>query len=250
MLFSRPIRVYGDSILKGVQLDETTNTYILPKENNLEKWGERLSLFVRNYSKFGCTVEKGFALMRRQLEKWKASDGEGQVVLLEYGGNDSDYDWAQINADPSGEYRPHTELPVFRRVLARMAEFLREQGMVPVLLNLPPIDALRYFRWICRSGTDIQPENLLRWMHEPQVIYRSHELYSSCVCQVAFETNTPLLDVRSEFLKRRDCKSLLCEDGIHPSAAGHRLIQSCLSAFAGQLPQLVQSSRTACSSAG
>ena len=31
-----------------------------------------------------------------------------------YGGNDSDYDWAAIDADPAGDHRPRTELPAFR----------------------------------------------------------------------------------------------------------------------------------------
>ena len=55
------------------------------------------------------------------LAKWKKAEGSNPVVLLEVrGGNDSDYDWTQINADPTGDYHPHTELPVFRRVLRGM----------------------------------------------------------------------------------------------------------------------------------
>lgn len=239
MTFPSQVQIYGDSILKGVQLDQANQKYILPKKNNLERWGKRLSLSVQNYSKFGCTVEKGFQIVRRQLAKWKKAEGSNPVVLLEYGGNDSDYDWTQINADPTGDYHPHTELPVFRRVLRGMVEFVREQGMTPVMMNLPPVDSIKYLNWLCRSGTGIQKENLLQWLRDPEIIYRHQELYSAAVCQVAWETNTPLIDVRSEFLKSRDYKNLICQDGIHPSAAGHRLIQKSLAAFAQQFSRFI-----------
>ena len=106
MTFPSQVQIYGDSILKGVQLDQANQKYILPKKNNLERWGKHLSLSVQNYSKFGCTVEKGFQIVRRQLAKWKKAEGSNPVVLLEYGGNDSDYDWTQINADPTGTTIP------------------------------------------------------------------------------------------------------------------------------------------------
>ena len=88
----RGIQIYGDSILKGVELDRDQQKYILPKENNLEKLGEAYSLLVQNHSKFGCTVEKGFRLLRRHFETQK-KPSPGEIVLLEYGGNDSDYDY-------------------------------------------------------------------------------------------------------------------------------------------------------------
>ena len=61
--------------------------------------------------------------------------------------------------------------------------------------------------WLCRSGNVIEKKaNLLQWLRDPgkKIIYWHQELYSSAVCQVAWETNTPLIDVRSEFLKSRD----------------------------------------------
>ena len=185
MTSSREVQIYGDSILKGVELDREHQKYILPKENSLEKLGEKFSLLVQNHSKFGCTVEKGFALLRRHFEQRKRPASEGQIVLLEYGGNDSDYDWAAINQNPSGQYQPHTELPVFRQVLRRMVDLIREHGRIPVIMNLPPVDSLHYLNWISRPGTGICKENLLKWLHDPYVIYRHQELYSAAASQVA-----------------------------------------------------------------
>lgn len=36
---------------------------------------------------------------------------------MSYGGNDSDFDWAAIDADPEADHRPNTELPVFADTL-------------------------------------------------------------------------------------------------------------------------------------
>ncbi len=230
----RGIQIYGDSILKGVELDRDQQKYILPKENNLEKLGEAYSLLVQNHSKFGCTVEKGFRLLRRHFETQK-KPSPGEIVLLEYGGNDSDYDWAKISENPDGQYHPHTELPVFRQVLRRMVELIREHGRLPVIMNLPPVKSLSYLNWVSRPGTGVKKENLLKWLHDPHVIYRHQELYSAAASEVAWQSGAPLLDVRSGFLMDRDCDRLIGQDGIHPSAQGHRMIRDRLLSFARQL---------------
>ncbi len=71
-------------------------------------------------------------------------------------------------------------------------------------------------------------------------INRWHESYIMAVCCVASEQHAPLLDIRSAFLMRRDCFSLLCEDGIHPNEKGHALISSVL---AERLPALLCGNR-------
>ena len=57
-------QVYGDSILKGVTLDENNKKY---KINNFFKDTEE----IENYSKFGCTIEKGSEILLKNLEKGK-----------------------------------------------------------------------------------------------------------------------------------------------------------------------------------
>ena len=55
------VQVYGDSILKGVTLDENNEKYRI---NNFFKDTEE----IENYSKFGCTIEKGSEILSRNLE--------------------------------------------------------------------------------------------------------------------------------------------------------------------------------------
>lgn len=67
------------------------------------------------------------------------------LLLLEYGGNDSDYDWPQIAAAPKEEHFPKTMLSVFERAYGELISLGRSLGMQPVIMTLPPIDAQKYF---------------------------------------------------------------------------------------------------------
>jgi hypothetical protein len=49
--------------------------------------------------------------------------------------------------------------------------------------------------------------------------------------RLAYEHHCPLLDLRSSFLLTHDYKSMICEDGIHPTRLGHELIDRELFAF-------------------
>ena len=62
-----------------------------------------------NRSKMGATISKGESLVQHDLNRGLEAD----YALVAYGGNDSDYDWAAIDADPAGDHRPRTELLPF-----------------------------------------------------------------------------------------------------------------------------------------
>ena len=66
------------------------------------------------------------------------------------------------------------------------------------------------------------------------MIYRFQELYSQAAEKVARDTGTLLIDVRSVFLDKHNFRELICEDGIHPSEEGHRLIRNTFREFAGR----------------
>ena len=143
---------------------------------------------------------------------------QADFALVAYGGNDSDYDWSAISADPTADHRPRTELPVFVQTMQGILDKLKGQGVQPVLMTLPPIHARRYFDFICRSGRD--EKNILRWLGDVQIIYRHQELYSDAVARLALETGTPLIPVREEFLDDHKLDSLISPDGIHLTMDG------------------------------
>ncbi len=51
------------------------------------------------------------------------------------------------------------------------------------------------------------------------------------ITQVAIETKTAIIDVRTEFLKYSDYSRFLCKDGIHPNIDGQSLIGNVILKF-------------------
>ena len=210
------VTVYGDSILKGVLLEGGKYTVSHEWE---EKLAERFGLQVTNRCRFGSTLPKAMA----RIEKDSESDGGGEYALLEFGGNDCDYDWAAIADAPEGEHACKTPPQRFLDCYRRAIRLLRGSGRNPVLSTLPPINAELYLGFLCRNG--LSRENIVRWLGDVQRIYRWQENYSQMAEQLAREEDTPLIDLRRPFLQdSRSPAALLCADGIHPSRAGQELI--------------------------
>ena len=183
------------------------------------RFSERFGVEVCNRSHFGYTVRKGAVLLQRMLER---GGGDGDIVLLEYGGNDCDFDWEAVAADPQGRHNPKTTPEEFCELYGRLVSMLQSRGMRVALMTLPPIDAQRYLGWV--APEEHKRRSVLRWLGDSQVIYRFQEMYSGLAAKVAAQTGALLADIRPAFLTQHDMGSLLCRDGIHPNAAGHALI--------------------------
>lgn len=220
------ITLYGDSILKGVLLEEG-------KYKMNRSWEQRLAaehgVVIRNRARFGCTIGKALGLIEKDCA---AHWPEGELALLEFGGNDCDFDWAAIAADPEGSYVSKTPPETFRSSYRRAVELVKESGREPVLLTLPPIHSVRYLDFICRDG--LKKENILRWLGDVDAIYRWQRMYSEMVSQLAQGEGLRSIDLRAVFLRdTHSPEELLCVDGIHPSRLGQRLIFETLSAAVG-----------------
>ena len=212
----RTVCIIGDSIGKGVVLHPVTRRYEIIKMN-IEKLFGRNMVDIRNYSVFGCTVAKALTQVRRYAsELSRYSD-----VFLEMGGNDCDFAWREIAADPTKEHVPRTPLEEFKNLYRQVIEEICDNGGQPVVLNLPPLEPKRFFAWVSRG---IDQDNILRWLGDVDMIYRWQELYNLEVMALAKEKAVPLIDIRSAFLKRNNYGDFICSDGIHPNNDGYHLI--------------------------
>lgn len=209
--------VFGDSVSKGVIFDNVKEKYTLLRDCFANLIMSSFPVIIQNYSKFGCTVTKGMELLRRHKSELPNYD----YTVLEFGGNDCDYDWAEISENPQEEHQPKTPVGVFKQKYEELIEQVKKCGSCPVLLTLPPIDAKRYFAWISKG---LNSRALLSWLGDIEHIYRWHERYNLAVCQVAKDCAVPLIDISSAFLETHNYQNLLCADGIHPNEKGHRLI--------------------------
>ncbi len=211
------ISLWGDSIGKGIMYDEARGRYSIYADNLFSVLKRSLDIPVDNYALMGCTAAAGAERMAR------AELREGSLAVIEFGGNDCDMPWAEISADPEGEYQPRSPMAEFMQAMRAMVARARAQGAVPVLVTPPPLDAQRYYEWVSRK---LSPERILRYLGEVQYIYRWQERYAGAVRTLAGELGCALYDLRDQFLARRDLGALLCVDGIHPNRQGYAFISN------------------------
>ncbi len=217
--------VFGDSITKGVVYDIERSRYSNLKDCFVNIVGSRIKGTVHNAGRFGSTIMRGISKMYNDVMK-KTPD----IVLIEFGGNDCDFDWEDIAHNPDTEHKPNTDISIFRDSLLNMIDTLKKAGITPLLMTLPPLDPKRYFKWVTKGDKNAE-QNVLQWLGSEVEIYNWHKLYSEMIADVAEKTKTLLVDVRSEFLKYRDYSRFLCIDGIHPNIEGHSLIADTLLHF-------------------
>lgn len=222
----KQVYIYGDSILRGILLDYKNKHYYPMANNNIKELENHFPIKIENKSKFGRTIDKGYKEIKRMLSKNTPCD----IAILEYGGNDCDHKWGEIGEDPSNEHKPNTPIEIFESTYFQIITELKRKKIEPVIMSLPPIDSEKYFNWITSNGAN--EENVLTWLKDKQHIAHYQEMYSLSATKVALETNCLFIDVRSEFLKHRDYRDLMCEDGIHPNEKGHKLIAKVFSEFA------------------
>ncbi|MCL2081448.1 MAG: SGNH/GDSL hydrolase family protein [Oscillospiraceae bacterium] len=213
----RKVEVFGDSILKGIQVNPLNKRYHVDNNIGVEMLNEKFSLNIINRSKFGCTVTKCKTL----LDKFLSEKQDCAVILMDFGGNDCDFNWKAISENPGAEHEPNTPINIFTKTYTEIVEKIRGHGIRPVITNLPPLEPQRYFDWFSKG---LNKENILRWMEGVNAIYRYQELYSRAAEEIARSAGALLVDLRGRFLRERYLGRFLCEDGIHPNTEGQRLI--------------------------
>ena len=221
------LNIFGDSIMKGVLLDEETKKYILSSNAPGDEVAKNMNIDVFNRSVFGCTVVKGAKLVSSAIENGRVG-GDG-LVLIEYGGNDCNFEWKDVSAFPENAHDPVTPLKQFEKLYSNLIDGIKNAGITPVIMSLPPIEPSRYLAWITKDG--LSAENILKWLGDVNMIYRFQELYSNAISKIAYKTNSLFIDVRSYFLDKHNYGKLLCADGIHPNKEGQKLITEAIIDF-------------------
>lgn len=219
--------IYGDSILKGVLLVDGRYTVNHEWE---QRFTQKYDMQLRNQAHFGCTLEKGVSRMENDLNRGKKP---GDYAVIGFGGNDCDFNWAEVAADPDGVHVCHVPPERFSALYSQAIAMVRQAGAEPVLVTPPPIDPERYLTHICREGLD--RDAILHWLGDVSAIYRWQEYYARMAEAIALREKTVLVDLRGPILSRRRLDGLLCGDGIHPSREGQQIIFDCFCDTADRL---------------
>ncbi len=208
--------IFGDSIGRGVIYNEEKDGYDTDR-GFISMLEEQYGIKVQNFTRFGQTIDKGLAMLERKADKIRGTE----AVLLEFGGNDCDFDWKAIALDPEGFHAPKTTLSEFISVYKKMIQAVRELGSEPIVLALPPIEHNFYFDWVSRGAN---ADNILKWLdNDKKEIFRWHQTYNCAIYNICRENRVKMIDIRSPFLSS-DLTALICRDGIHPNIEGHRMI--------------------------
>ena len=121
----KKIAALGDSLTRGVVLNES-NRYSILDNSFIDIIGDSLGLKIKNYGKFGCTIDFGQQMIDRHTEEISASD----YTFLEFGGNDCDFNWGRIADSPADEHQPKTILDTFKEKFCALIERVRALGSV------------------------------------------------------------------------------------------------------------------------
>ena len=144
----RKVWGFGDSILKGAVLSEGPAVkYALLPEGFLERGLLPGGFEVCNHARFGSTIVLGGKIFGRHLPSIEGGD----IVVLEFGGNDCDFPWAAIGADPLYPKTPFTPLQDFSETYRHIIGTIRGRGAEPVMLSLPPLVPQRFFDFVTRD---------------------------------------------------------------------------------------------------
>lgn len=222
------ICAFGDSIVKGIVFDGIRGRYAYLKNSFANLFCNNTGIKVENYAKFGCTISAG----KKIIEKHENELAGYKYTVLEFGGNDCDFDWKAVSERPEDEHIPNTPIDEFEELYSNAIDSVTASGSKPIVFSLPPLNAEKYFSWISKN---LNAENILHWLGDIEHIYRWHEMYNLAVVRLASVKNVPLVDIRRAFLESRKYLGLLCEDGIHPNEAGHALISDTIKSYISKM---------------
>lgn len=213
--------VLGDSVAKGIVLDKVTEKYITSKNSCVELFKDMTGSPVKNLSHFGSTIVRATKLFYRHEKDLNPLD----QVVLEFGSNDCDFQWAEIAENPDKVHLPNVPLDLFASKYSSLIDLMRDKGLSPIITNLSPIQAQKFFQWISRG---LDKDAILHWLKDIEHIYRWQERYSIAVHEIAILKRVPFINIRKQFLEPHDLSEYLCEDGMHPNEKGHQLIANAL----------------------
>ncbi|MBD3109155.1 SGNH/GDSL hydrolase family protein [Bacillus sp. AGMB 02131] len=211
---------FGDSVTRGV-------TYVNGRLRILKKnYPNILSALLKDDEvevvNKGVFNDNSNNLLRR-LEKDVLKEN-GDIVLIGIGGNDCNFLWQEVAANPEEAHPATVPLDRFVDNLKTIIARVENSGATPVVLTLPPLDPVRYYAYI----SSLFSSRISEWICKVGGIEHWHGLYNRAVKKVVQESHVKMIDIRSAMKNAGDLSDLISDDGIHPTEQGYSAISKAI----------------------
>ena len=213
------ILVIGDSILKGaVTGTDSGHLFDIIENSSLNLAQKALGFEMDNQSVFGNVISKGQRKLNKMLERGETAD----FCIVEFCGNDSDYDWALVSENPNEAHQMRTPFEDYLRIYDEMIKTLREHKITPVIMISPALCAERWFNHITNGHNK---ENILNFLGgDIEKPFKNQKSYDDALVEYAKKNNVQTVNMREPMLATGHFDDLMCQDGIHPNEDGYRFM--------------------------
>ena len=209
------ITVFGDSVSKGVYLDDKLS--IKKLDNPLVKLlQDECNVNIVNNRVFGQTLARAYekGIFNKYIENLDKTKNNICVICL--GGNDADFDWQEVAINPTFDHGPKTNILVYESILKTIIHDLKANDVKVALFTLFPIHSELYFNNVIAKKYNRCP--ILRFLKGDLTnLNRHQEIFNNSIIKIAYETNSVLLDIRNIFLDSVNYIDYCSKDGVHPN---------------------------------
>lgn len=141
-------------------------------------------------------------------------------VIIGVGGNDCNFRWDEVAVNPDEEHQPIVPIDRYIENLKQIINQVRESNSVPVLMTLPPLDPVRYYKLLSeRYGSSIS-----HWISLQGGIEHWHGLYNRNLTKLAEQLEVVKIDVRTALKQSGDLMNFISDDGIHLTGEGYKTV--------------------------
>lgn len=213
----------GDSLTRGVTAKN--NRLKIVKANYPAILQELLNNNKENFSANEINVlNKGVFndnsdLLLGRLEKDVLLENPA-FVIIGIGGNDCNFPWGEVAENPYDKYQAIVPLDRYLKNINSILIKLKEQGVTPILLTLPPLDPVRYYETIIQKFSS----QVSHWICKAGGIDYWHGKYNRYLIKTAEELGILKIDVRSALKQAGKLSELISADGIHLTAEGYKVV--------------------------
>lgn len=225
----KSVSVIGDSIFKGVVYDQNRKRYVVSHESSAYLLRKEVPFEINNYSRFGITIKDAYEVLKCVLD-----NSNDEIIVIEIGGNDSDFNWDSIAAYPEGEHLPKVSLDEYQKYLEKMVKMCKKNRRIPILTTLPNISSNKYLNWV--SKTEENKKAILKWLGNTDRINLFHDEYNEIIRKVVKKYHLSCIDINEGF-SLDIIDELTDVDGIHPSLSGYKLIKDIIINALNQSPK-------------